>query len=193
MFPTSFFIQNVVNLSFSFLAGLLLTTYSLTYSPIYFAALTGRKYQIHIARLYLFFLTSLCSFISIKYQERYEKWCMYCFHASFILCLIISALEGYIAPFLFSLGVEIVIFVVCQIISLGYILSYLYFIIKSKIIYTNTKVFTVEECSICFQCHDEQVSIKLICGHIFHQTCIETWFEHKKEAKSCPNCRFTIV
>ena len=40
-------------------------------------------------------------------------------------------------------------------------------------------------CSICLD-DEEKGVITLLCGHRFHQTCIEEWFGHEE---SCPLCR----
>lgn len=40
-------------------------------------------------------------------------------------------------------------------------------------------------CSICLD-DEENGVITLLCGHRFHQTCIEEWFGHEE---SCPLCR----
>jgi hypothetical protein len=53
-----------------------------------------------------------------------------------------------------------------------------------------TKDGKQEECSIClidFETNDNVVSLK--CNHLFHQTCIVEWSNHKAE---CPNCREKI-
>lgn len=42
------------------------------------------------------------------------------------------------------------------------------------------------ECSICFTDYSRHPSTKMICGHLFHKQCIDTWTLCKN---SCPLCR----
>ncbi|KAG6605180.1 E3 ubiquitin-protein ligase RING1, partial [Cucurbita argyrosperma subsp. sororia] len=48
-----------------------------------------------------------------------------------------------------------------------------------------------EECSVCYECYDEEKGgdkevAKIPCGHMFHKSCILTWFQC---SNSCPLCR----
>ena len=43
-----------------------------------------------------------------------------------------------------------------------------------------------EECAICMEKQHENTCQTLGCGHYFHCTCLETWFEKNK---TCPMCR----
>tara|TARA_Y100001970_G_C13851040_1_gene659340 strand:- start:153 stop:680 length:528 start_codon:yes stop_codon:yes gene_type:complete len=46
------------------------------------------------------------------------------------------------------------------------------------------------DCSICLELfNNEDKLIKLTCGHIYHELCIEGWFNIQKV---CPNCRKDI-
>uniref|UniRef100_A0A6C0ACQ2 RING-type domain-containing protein n=1 Tax=viral metagenome TaxID=1070528 RepID=A0A6C0ACQ2_9ZZZZ len=45
-------------------------------------------------------------------------------------------------------------------------------------------------CSVCLE-NLQQIKekSKLICGHIFHKECIDTWFKNTKSYTTCPICR----
>ena len=46
------------------------------------------------------------------------------------------------------------------------------------------------ECSICYNdYHDDKNAVKLKCDHIFHNSCIKTWFEN---SGTCPICRSNV-
>jgi hypothetical protein len=53
-------------------------------------------------------------------------------------------------------------------------------VIAQKTTYCNEEF----ECSICL--NSSTCGGKLKCGHIFHENCINKWFEFKN---TCPNCR----
>ena len=53
-------------------------------------------------------------------------------------------------------------------------------VIAQKTAYCNEEF----ECSICL--NSSTCGGKLKCGHIFHENCINKWFEFKN---TCPNCR----
>ncbi|XP_075222744.1 uncharacterized protein LOC142325192 [Lycorma delicatula] len=44
------------------------------------------------------------------------------------------------------------------------------------------------DCSICLESLNNTHVQYLVCGHMFHQGCIERWFNEDR-IKSCPNCR----
>jgi hypothetical protein len=45
-------------------------------------------------------------------------------------------------------------------------------------------------CSICLEPHGRAGSVKALCGHCFHDTCITRWAER---ARTCPMCRSDLV
>lgn len=47
-----------------------------------------------------------------------------------------------------------------------------------------------EECPICLDCNEEQY-LQFECGHIFHKSCINEWFDKKKD-NYCPTCNQII-
>lgn len=54
------------------------------------------------------------------------------------------------------------------------------------------KEYDENECSICFEKinYDKNDSIPLECNHEFHDTCILSWLNEKKE---CPICRSQVI
>ncbi len=45
-------------------------------------------------------------------------------------------------------------------------------------------------CSICFDHFPEKEQVAILnCGHMYHITCIDEWFDHSKKSPSCPMCR----
>jgi hypothetical protein len=56
----------------------------------------------------------------------------------------------------------------------------------------NIKEESVSICSICLESNknDENVSEKLICGHLYHKDCISQWL---KNNTTCPLCRVTVT
>ena len=48
--------------------------------------------------------------------------------------------------------------------------------------------------NVCIICREEMVAgntcKKLPCGHIFHKSCLRTWFQRQQ---SCPTCRLDII
>lgn len=49
----------------------------------------------------------------------------------------------------------------------------------------------MSECSICLgPISDEQQSLTVTCGHLFHLTCLRDWLHR---ADDCPNCREILV
>jgi hypothetical protein len=61
---------------------------------------------------------------------------------------------------------------------------------KHKIVYQPIEVENeLDECSICLD-DDKENKVKLMCGHIFHGKCIETWYTQKN---NCPLCRQVIT
>lgn len=46
-------------------------------------------------------------------------------------------------------------------------------------------------CPICYDNYNETTSGELLCGHLFHQECIEKWIDTDGK-KNCPLCRATI-
>jgi len=55
----------------------------------------------------------------------------------------------------------------------------------------NIKEESVSICSICLESNknDENVSEKLICGHLYHKDCISQWL---KNNTTCPLCRVVL-
>ena len=50
-------------------------------------------------------------------------------------------------------------------------------------------------CSICTE-NVEDGERRLLCGHIFHRHCVDTWFSRQRasgQQKSCPTCRASVV
>jgi len=47
----------------------------------------------------------------------------------------------------------------------------------------------IDECSICLELKPSSRWIKLKCGHYFHQTCAEKWYQKKP---TCALCRSVI-
>jgi len=48
-----------------------------------------------------------------------------------------------------------------------------------------------EICSICrVKTHPSKHPVKLLCNHVFHQSCILKWFEHRH---NCPMCRRQVA
>jgi len=47
------------------------------------------------------------------------------------------------------------------------------------------------ECPICYENMNSNVS-KLICGHVYHEKCINTWGFKQGNNNTCPLCRETI-
>jgi hypothetical protein len=45
-------------------------------------------------------------------------------------------------------------------------------------------------CSICLSAHAARGSAQLVCGHCFHEACIDAWL---RVATTCPNCRFDLA
>jgi hypothetical protein len=45
-------------------------------------------------------------------------------------------------------------------------------------------------CSICLNAHAARGSAELVCGHCFHEACIDAWL---RVATTCPNCRFELA
>lgn len=45
-----------------------------------------------------------------------------------------------------------------------------------------------EKCTICLD--DCEVAVRMKCGHIFHEICIDTWLE---ENTTCPLCRINLI
>lgn len=43
-----------------------------------------------------------------------------------------------------------------------------------------------DECPICFDPLDSEAKLTLKCNHVFHETCIQGWFERQP---TCPICR----
>eukprot|EP00735_Rhodelphis_limneticus_P004648 TRINITY_DN16269_c0_g1::TRINITY_DN16269_c0_g1_i1::g.3137::m.3137 TRINITY_DN16269_c0_g1::TRINITY_DN16269_c0_g1_i1::g.3137 ORF type:complete len:161 (+),score=-2.71,sp/Q9LZV8/ATL74_ARATH/34.57/5e-11,zf-RING_2/PF13639.1/1.6e-14,zf-C3HC4_2/PF13923.1/7e-08,zf-C3HC4_3/PF13920.1/3.8e-07,zf-rbx1/PF12678.2/2.7e-06,zf-C3HC4/PF00097.20/2.1e-06,zf-RING_5/PF14634.1/5.4e-06,zf-RING_UBOX/PF13445.1/0.00034,zf-Apc11/PF12861.2/0.036,Baculo_RING/PF05883.6/0.035,RINGv/PF12906.2/0.066,zf-C3HC4_4/PF15227.1/0.064,Rtf2 len=49
---------------------------------------------------------------------------------------------------------------------------------------------TQRECTICLDRYSTCPSLRrLPCGHLFHDSCLKTWF---KEHHKCPNCRYNV-
>jgi hypothetical protein len=52
------------------------------------------------------------------------------------------------------------------------------------------KKYTSETCSICLENFKEDDSVyKLKCDHVYHKTCLDTWFKIKN---NCPMCKKNI-
>lgn len=54
-----------------------------------------------------------------------------------------------------------------------------------------TTVFVAPyECSICYEAVSLKTGVTLVCKHVFHRDCIQTWFERTHSTQhSCPLCR----
>ena len=50
------------------------------------------------------------------------------------------------------------------------------------------KVETNQECPICFEKINDGIQLK--CAHMYHDDCIQHWFEKKT---TCPMCRYDIL
>jgi hypothetical protein len=202
MFPSSYFIQNVVNMSFNMLSAMMLSTYSATYAQMYKNMLPSNNfYNLHVSRPFLLFFTSLLSMLCAKYHDEYNVWCMRAFTFTFAINIVLVCIESLLCPVLVIktyTGVEVVVFITTFISFFGYCIAYVYYkcnTSKKAKTYTRVQVHTKEECSICFQANIEE-QVQLECKHAFHHACIEEWFEQQMEKigkKSCPNCRYEIV
>ena len=61
---------------------------------------------------------------------------------------------------------------------------------KIEINKNNIDKFNEETCNICLEIYKEgQISIKLDCGHCFHESCITQWL---KMRNTCPVCRHEL-
>ena len=43
-------------------------------------------------------------------------------------------------------------------------------------------------CSICLCAVDKTLALDIVCGHVFHEACLNQWFSHNPE-RTCPLCR----
>lgn len=50
-----------------------------------------------------------------------------------------------------------------------------------------------EMCIICQENNDDKSVVLNVCGHCFHKSCIEDWFNSKGQFKKCPSCRKAIT
>ena len=50
------------------------------------------------------------------------------------------------------------------------------------------EIVSSEKCTICLE--DCKTAVKMKCGHIFHEHCIDTWLE---ESTTCPLCRRDLI
>jgi hypothetical protein len=46
------------------------------------------------------------------------------------------------------------------------------------------------ECPICYECLEGVPTTTTACGHVFHSSCIGTWFER---SNTCPSCRTRVA
>lgn len=54
-----------------------------------------------------------------------------------------------------------------------------------------TEFIDSDKCTVCHDGFDASgVVVKLVCGHMFHNICIQTWLRYKSQ---CPLCRTTIA
>ena len=49
----------------------------------------------------------------------------------------------------------------------------------------------VEDCPICIQPLSRWKTYQLVCGHVYHEKCIDCWVQTKKKS-SCPICRHPV-
>jgi len=58
-------------------------------------------------------------------------------------------------------------------------------------IYSGLEIPTTNECSICLEQFDEEISDKILlkCNHMFHKDCLVPWLEC---SMSCPDCRTSV-
>lgn len=59
--------------------------------------------------------------------------------------------------------------------------------LKKEIFDKLPKENSEETCSICFEPNNTSISIRLPCGHHFHENCASEWL--LKHSKQCPMCR----
>jgi len=48
------------------------------------------------------------------------------------------------------------------------------------------------ECPICYDVISEENKYITSCKHIFHEKCIERWFQHSYKCPMCRNSKFNI-
>ena len=47
-------------------------------------------------------------------------------------------------------------------------------------------------CSICLCAVDKTLALDIVCGHVFHEACLNQWFSHN-HVRTCPLCRVKLL